>query len=102
MERYGNTTVNATLPISLLSVSGSGVDPDLVPEAVLVQIPRVSTFASNLTGQNVSIANLTALVNREIVGPILPGLGVPYVDVLSLDLALLSEYPVLLKAVGGL
>ncbi|MHB1931471.1 MAG: potassium-transporting ATPase subunit C [Thermoplasmata archaeon] len=101
MERYGNTTVNATLPISLISVSGSGVDPDLVPEAVLVQIPRVSAFASNLTGQNVSIAALTALVNREITAPLLPGLGVPYVDVLSLDLALLAEYPALLQAVGG-
>ncbi len=101
MERYGNTTVNATLPISLISVSGSGVDPDLVPEAVLVQIPRVSAFASNLTGQNVSIAGLTALVNREITAPLLPGLGVPYVDVLSLDLALLAEYPALLQAVGG-
>ncbi|MHB1435451.1 MAG: potassium-transporting ATPase subunit C [Thermoplasmata archaeon] len=101
MERYGNHTVNATLPITLISVSGSGVDPDLVPQAVLVQIPRVSAFASNVTGQDVSIANLTALVNREIVPPILPGFGVPYVDVLSLDLALLSEYPALLPALGG-
>ncbi len=101
MERYGNQTVNATLPLSLISVSGSGVDPDLVPEAALVQIPRVSAFASNVTGQNVSIATLTALVNREIVAPILDGLGVAYVDVLSLDLALLSAYPALLPALGG-
>lgn len=101
MERYGNTTVNATLPISLLSVSGSGVDPDLVPEAVLVQIPRVSQYASNVSGANVSIAALTALVNAQIVAPILPGIGVPYIDVLSLDLALLADYPALWTPLGG-
>ncbi len=39
MAQYGNFTVNATLPFWLVSQSGSSIDPDLTPEAVLVQVP---------------------------------------------------------------
>ena len=83
MKEYGNFTVNATLPFWWVAPSESSIDPDLVPEAVLVQIPRVS-MATNL-----SIPTLTAFVNAHIVNPTVPYLGVPYVDVLQLDLALL-------------
>ncbi len=41
MKLYGNFTVNATLPFWWVAPSASSVDPDLVPEAVLVQVPRV-------------------------------------------------------------
>lgn len=83
MAQYGYYTVNATVPFWLVSASGSSVDPDLTPEAVLVQIPRVSM------NTNLSEVNLTALVNAHIVNPVAPFVGVAYVDVLELDLALL-------------
>jgi len=83
MQEYGNFTVNATLPFWWVAPSGSSIDPDLVPEAVLVQIPRVADAT------NLSIPTLTAFVNAHIVNPVVPGVGVPYVDVLKLDLALL-------------
>jgi len=79
---YGTFTVNATIPLWYLAPSGSGVDPDLVPEAVLIQVPRVA----NAT--HLSILNVTNLVNAHIRQPVLPGLGVPYVNVLNLDVAL--------------
>jgi len=84
MKEYGNYTVNATLPFWLVSPSASSVDPDLTPEAVLVQVPRVA--AAN----NLSLATVTDLVNDHITNPALPFLGVAYVNVLDLDLALVS------------
>jgi len=84
MREYGNFTVNATLPFWFVSQSGSSVDPDLTPEAVLVQVPRVANAS------DVSIANLTQFVNAHIVNPPIPYLGVAYVDVLQLDLDLVA------------
>jgi K+-transporting ATPase ATPase C chain len=81
---YGNYTVNATLPFWFISPSGSSIDPDLTPESVLVQIPRVSA-ASNL-----SIAALTGLVNAHIQTSVIPYVGVAFVNVLRLDLALVA------------
>jgi len=83
MKQYGDYTVNATLPFWLVSQSASSIDPDLTPEAVLVQIPRVSGNTS------LSIPFLQNFVNQHITNPPIPYLGVPYVDVLQLDLALL-------------
>ncbi|MGI0155598.1 MAG: potassium-transporting ATPase subunit C, partial [Thermoplasmata archaeon] len=86
MREYGNYTVNASLPIWLVSPSASGVDPDLTPEAVLVQVPRVA----NATHQ--SIAVITGLVNAHITNPPIPYLGVAYVNVLRLDLDLVAAF----------
>ncbi|HXW66496.1 MAG TPA: potassium-transporting ATPase subunit C [Thermoplasmata archaeon] len=83
MREYGNFTVNASLPFWFVSWSGSSVDPDLTPEAVLVQVPRVAA-ASNLT-----VEFLTGFVNEHITEPPIPYIGVAYVDVLALDVALL-------------
>jgi potassium-transporting ATPase KdpC subunit len=83
MQQYGNYTTNATLPFWWVSQSGSSIDPDLTPEAVLVQVPRVAE------ANNESIANMTQFVNQHIVNPPVPYLGVAYVDVLQLDIDLL-------------
>jgi potassium-transporting ATPase KdpC subunit len=82
-REYGNFTVNATLPFWFVAPSASSIDPDLTPEAVLVQIPRVSEAT------NLSIAVLTSLVNSHIQTSIVPFVGVSYIDVLELDLDLL-------------
>jgi potassium-transporting ATPase KdpC subunit len=83
MKEYGNFTVNATLPFWFVSPSASDVDPDLTPEAVLVQVPRVAE------NTNLTIATVTALVNAHITNPVVPYVGVAFVNVLELDLALL-------------
>ncbi len=85
MRAYGNFTVNATLPYWWVAPSGSSIDPDLVPEAVLVQVPRVA--ANN----SLPVSVVTALVNAHITNPPLPYVGMPYVNVLDLDLALLES-----------
>jgi potassium-transporting ATPase KdpC subunit len=85
MREYGEYTTNATLPFWLVSPSASSIDPDLTPEAVLVQVIRVA----NAT--NVSVGWLTDFVNAHITNPPIPDLGVPYVDVLQLDVDLLPH-----------
>ncbi len=84
MKEYGNFTVNASLPFWFVAPSASSLDPDLTPEAVLVQVPRVAN-ASNL-----SVMTVLDLVNAHITQPVLPFLGVAYVNVLDLDVALLG------------
>jgi len=83
MQEYGNFTVNGTLPFWWVAPSASSIDPDLVPDAVLIQVPRVATAT------NLSIPFLQNFVNEHIVNPVIPFVGVPYVDVLDLDLDLL-------------
>ena len=85
MKQYGNYTVNATLPFWLVAPSASDVDPDLTPEAVLVQVVRVADAT------NLSVEWLTGFVNDHITNPPVPYLGVAYVDVLQLDLDLLPH-----------
>lgn len=83
-RQYGNLSPNASVPFEWVAPSGSSIDPDLIPDAVLIQVPRVSAAT------NLSIPFLQAFVNKHIVNPWIPYLGVPYVDVLRLDLALLN------------
>lgn len=85
MSQYGESAVNASVPLWWVSASGSGVDPDLTPEAALVQIPRIHLVT------NLSIGDLTDLVNSQLIPP--PGgvLGPTYVDVVNLDLALSEQ-----------
>ncbi len=83
MRQYGNFTVNGTLPFWFVAPSASSIDPDVMPDALLIQIPRVA----NAT--HLSLTFLQGFVNKHIVNPMIPYLGVPYVDVLELDLALL-------------
>lgn len=78
-----NVSHNGSLPYWFLAPSASDLDPDLVPPAVLIQIPRVSEHT------NLSISFLTNFVNARIVNPVVPYVGVPYVNVLELDIALL-------------
>jgi len=82
-RQYGNFTVNASIPFWWVAPSASSIDPDLTPESVLVQVPRVSE-ASNLT-----VAFLLSFVNAHIVNSLIPYVGVAYIDVLQLDLDLL-------------
>lgn len=82
IAQYGLT--NTTAPLDLISPSESGIDPDLTPEAALVQVPRVA-LASNL-----SEAFLLQFVDDHIQAPLLGFIGPPYVNIIQLDIDLIA------------
>ncbi|WP_413301932.1 potassium-transporting ATPase subunit KdpC [Bacillus sp. 1P10SD] len=70
------------LPIDLVTNSGSGLDPDISPEAAMAQIPRIQ----KLTG--IDKDKLEALVKKNTEGKELGLFGEPRVNVLKLNIDL--------------
>lgn len=71
--------VAGPLPADLVTASGSGLDPDLSPDAARLQVPRIARVRG-LTPQRVG-----PLVEAAIERPLL---GEPHVNVLALNRAL--------------
>lgn len=70
------------IPADLVTASGSGLDPDLSPEAAIAQVPRIARI------RGLPDAQVRGLVEGAIEAPLLGVVGEPHVNVLGLNRAL--------------
>ncbi|MGN6638346.1 MAG: K(+)-transporting ATPase subunit C [Mucilaginibacter sp.] len=80
--KYHPYLKRSDIPADMVTASGSGLDPDISPEAAKMQIKRVAQYRK-LDEQQV--ANL---VNSHIEGPLFGFMGPSKVNVLKLNVAL--------------
>lgn len=73
------------IPIDLVTHSASGLDPDISPMAALYQIPRIAKV------RGISNDVLTHIVDQYTMRPYAGFMGEPRVNVLALNMALLSH-----------
>ena len=76
---HNPTVKKSDVPVELVTMSGSGLDPDISPKAALVQIPRIAQ------ARHLSEEQVNALVTKHIEKPLF---GPAHINVLLLNVDL--------------
>lgn len=78
-----NPGVNkAAIPAELVTASGSGLDPDISPEAAYVQVKRIAAVRKIQEGK------LSELISKHTITPLLGFMGTTKINVLQLNIEL--------------
>ena len=80
--KAANPDADPRVPVELVTTSASGLDNNLTPAAALWQVPRVAQ------ARQLSVEQVTQLVNQATQTPLLSFLGQPVVNILQLNMAL--------------
>lgn len=70
------------IPVEMITASGSGLDPDISPEAALIQVKRIAKTRS------LPETEVQQIIEQNTEGPLLGLLGPSKVNVLKLNIAL--------------
>ena len=82
IDRLAAANPGKPVPIDLVTTSGSGLDPDITPDAAFYQAPAVAK------ARGLSEERVRSLIEKHIIGRQLGFLGEPRVNVLELNLDL--------------
>ncbi|EXU76617.1 MULTISPECIES: potassium-transporting ATPase subunit KdpC [Erwinia] len=80
--RKANPQADTAVPVELVTASGSGLDPQISPEAAVWQAPRVAE------ARKLPLAEVKRLIDENTAAPVPDFIGEPVVNVVKLNMAL--------------